>query len=101
MNESAFSQLLTLYTWFLLAAFLMIMLLIARFYERFSKERTFFQAFIVVAMLFGANAVRQTRLQLMDNSFGTLLSATAGFLLFALCAFLYRRMTVGRDQPQP
>lgn len=100
MNPAAFSQLLTLYTWFLLAAFIGFLLMIARFYQRFSGEKTYYWLFGVPIILLGADAVRQTRLQVVNDTVGLLLSAAAGVLLIGLCALLYRRMTNGRGIQQ-
>jgi hypothetical protein len=96
VNPEAFSQLLTLYTWFLLAAFIGFLLLIARFYQRFSGEKTYYWLFGVPVVLLGAEAVRQTRLQMVDDTGVLILAATAGIVLIALCALLYWRMTHGR-----
>lgn len=97
-SSSAFSQLLPLYTWFLLAALLGFMLLIGRFYQRFSGEKTYYWLFGVPIFLFGAEAVRQTRLQVVNEPIGLLVSAIAGGLLIALSALLYWRMTHGRER---
>lgn len=96
-NGSAFSQLLPLYTWFLLAALLGFMLLIGRFYQRFSGEKTFYWLFAVPILLFGAEAVRQTRLQVVNEPVELLVSVVAGGLVIGLSALLYWRMTHGRE----
>ncbi|MBK8026606.1 MAG: hypothetical protein IPK19_35765 [Chloroflexi bacterium] len=98
MNPDAFSQLLTLYTWFLLAAAIGILMLIARFYQRFSKEKTYYWLYGVSIALFGVEAVHQTRLQMVNDIIGLLLSAAAGLLLIVLCALLYWRMA-GQRRP--
>ncbi|MCK6576768.1 MAG: hypothetical protein L6Q98_01550 [Anaerolineae bacterium] len=100
MNSAAFSQLLTLYTWFLLAAAIGFLLLIARFYQKFSGERTYYWLYLAPIGLFGVEAVRQTRLQMVDDAVGVLLSAAAGLLLIALSTVLYWRMTSGRKLPE-
>ncbi|MDZ4770682.1 MAG: hypothetical protein SGJ24_16270 [Chloroflexota bacterium] len=96
MESGAFSQLLTLYTWFLLAAFIAFLLLIARFYGRFAGERTYYLLFLVPIILFGVEAVRQTRLRVVDDAVGALLAAVAGLVLIGLSALLVYRMTTGR-----
>lgn len=96
METSAFSQLLTLYTWFLLAAFITFLMLIARFYSRFAKERTYYLAYLVPIVLFGGEAVRQTRLQLVEDGVTALLAALAGLILMVLAGLLFYRMTHGR-----
>jgi hypothetical protein len=96
MSNGAFSQLLTLYTWFLLAAFIAFFMLIARFYGRFAKERTYFLLFLVPITLFGIDAVRQTRLRMVDDHVGLILGAIAGLVLMGLALWLHHRMTAGR-----
>ena len=91
------NQLLNLYTWFLLTALLFFLMLIARFYERFSGERTHFRVFMVPAVLFGVDVVhRAAGSPLGQDWLGALLSAAAGIILTVLCLRLYRQMTVGR-----
>lgn len=100
MTTTALSQLLLLYTWFALAAVLFFLLLIARFYERFSGERTYFRLFIVPLLLFGAAAVRYSSIdRIAHDAFGDLFTAVAGLLLAWLCIHLYRLMTSGRSEP--
>lgn len=97
MSPSALSQLLTLYTWFVLASVLAFLMLIARFYERFSGQRTYFRLFIMPVLLFGAGAVRYASIdQVAHDPFGDLLTAAGGVMLAGLCILLYRRMLVGR-----
>lgn len=100
MSESSFSQLLPLYTWFLLAGFIGFMSLIGRFYQRFSGERTFYWLFGVPVLLLGIETIRQTRLQVGDDDLGLALSAVAGVVLILMSMFLYHRMTSGRDHKQ-
>jgi hypothetical protein len=93
------NQLLILYTWFLLAAFIFLFLLIARFYQNFSGENTHFRLFIVPIILFGAAAVRYTSIkQVTRDPLADLLSAAAGFTLLVLSISLYRWMTGGRER---
>jgi type II secretory pathway component PulF len=97
MSASALSQLLMLYTWFVLAAILSFVMLIARFYEKFSGQRTYFRLFLMPILLFGAAAVRYASIdQVAHDAFGDLLTASGGALLALLCIHLYRRMLVGR-----
>jgi hypothetical protein len=87
------NQLLMLYTWFPLAALLFFMLLIGRFFEKFSGERTFFRLFIVPMFFFGAAAVRYTSINLVSGDLlGAMLLTAGGLMLIWLCAILYRRM---------
>ena len=94
MAADAFAQLLILYDWFLLVVLIVFLLLIARFYQRFSGEKTHFRLFLIPIMLFGVQAVRQTNFARDDV--GNILAAVAGIMLIILCIFLYWRMTAGR-----
>jgi hypothetical protein len=100
MTTTSLSQLLMLYTWFALAAVLFFFLLIARFYQKFSGERTYFRLFLVPMLLFGGAAVRYSSIdRIAHDAMGDLLLAAAGVVLAGLCLYLYRRMTVGRTIP--
>ena len=93
MDASALNRFLILYTWFPLAALLFFLLLIARFYQRFSNTRTYFRLFLLPIVLFGAAAVRYGSINtLAGDPFGDLLIAAAGVLLLFLCFILYSRM---------
>ena len=98
MTPDALSQLLILYDWFLRVGLIVFLLLIARFYQRFSGEKTYYPYYIVPVLLFGIQAVRQTNFS--DDATSDLLGAGAGLVLVALCALLYRRMTSGRKMPR-
>lgn len=99
MTPFSLNQLLILYAWFLLAAFIFLFLLIARFYQNFSGENTRFRLFIVPIILFGAAAVRYTSIkQVARDPLADLLSAAAGFILLVLSISLYRWMTGGRER---
>lgn len=92
MTPEGFSQLLTLYAWFPLAAFLFFLLLIARLYQQFSAEKTHFRLFVVPIILFGIHAVYQTNNAGGDSIAAGLVSAVGGVVLIGLCARLYRKM---------
>lgn len=94
MTTDGFSQLIILYDWFLRVGLIVFLLLIARFYQRFSGEKTYFRLFLIPIVLFGIQAVRQTNFS--QDTLGNLLSAAAGITLLGLCILLYRRMTAGR-----
>ena len=99
MSASALSQLLILYTWFVLAGVLAFLLLIARFYEKFSGQRTHFRLYLMPILLFGAAAVRYASIdQVAHDPYGDLLTASGGTLLAVLCLHLYRRMLSGRSE---
>jgi len=91
VTSDGISQLLTLYLWFPLAAFLFFLLLIARLYEKFSEERTHFRLFVLPIILFGIHAVYQTNNTGSDLVM-SLVPAVGGILLIILCARLYRKM---------
>jgi hypothetical protein len=87
------NQFLTLYLWFPLAALLFFLLLIARFYQKFSGERTYFRLFLLPVVIFGAAAVRYASIdRLMGDPVGDMLMAAAGIILTGLCVTLYRVM---------
>lgn len=101
MTPLALNQILLLFTWFPLAALLFFFLLIARFYEKFSGERTGFYFYILPIMFFGGAAVRYASLNHIGGDWlGDILSGLAGITLIGLCLLLYHRMMVGRDAPE-
>jgi hypothetical protein len=91
------AQLLMLYTWFLLAFLVGFLLLIARFYQRFASERTFFELFAVPILLFGVGLVRYASLNwIAGDSLGDVLMGAAGLVLMFLTIWLYHLMTRNR-----
>lgn len=94
MKADAFNQLIILYGWFLLVGLILFLMLIARFYQRFAGERTYYQWFLIPMMLFGIQVVRRTNFS--HDPFGNAAAALGGILLLALSLLLYRRMTKGR-----
>lgn len=99
MHPLSLNQLLTLYTWFPLAALLFFLLLIARFYEKFSGERTYFRFFSMPLLFFGSGAVRYASINtIAGDALGDLLFALGGAALLLLCAALYSRMVLGRPE---
>jgi len=94
---TALNQFLLLYSWFLLAALIAIMLLIARFYQNFSGEQTYFQLYSVPLIFFGVAAVRYASIgQLTGDLLGDAAGGIAGASLILLSLHLYRLMTAGR-----
>jgi hypothetical protein len=69
-------------------------MLIARFYQRFSGERTLFRLYLIPILLFGVQAVREAKVA--HDWVANLLAAGGGITLLCLSLFLYRRMTAGR-----
>ena len=94
MKANALSQFIILYDWFLLVGLLIFLMLIARFYEHFSGEKTYYQLFLVPMMLFGVDVVRRANYH--NDPAGSVFAGLAGLVLIGLSAFLYRRMTTGR-----
>jgi hypothetical protein len=93
----SFNQFLMLYTWFPLAALLFLLLLIARFYEKFSGEQTYFKFFTMPIVLFGAATVRYASINRMAGDiWADVLMGMGGVILMVMCLLLYRRMTAGR-----
>lgn len=85
MLPISLSQALTLYTWFPLTALLFILLLVARFYERFSGRRTYYRWYVVPMFSFGVSAVRYTSHQLIiGDPIGDLALTVAGAFLVVL-----------------
>jgi hypothetical protein len=91
------NQILVLYTWFPLAALLFFLMLIGRFYERFSGQRTRFRWFVLPILLFGAAAVRYASSgRLTSDLLGDVLAAAGGVILIYLSISLYHLMTTNR-----
>ncbi len=92
------NQILLLYIWFPLAAVIAILLLIARFYESFSGDRTFYLLYLLPLVLFGAGAVRYASIdQIAGDVPGDVLTGTGGIILTGLSLWLYHQMTSGRE----
>jgi len=92
------NQILLLYLWFPLAMVIAIMLLIARFYQKFSGDRTLYKLYLIPLVLFGFSVVRYASIDhILGDWLGDLLSGVAGIALIGLCVLLYHLMTVGRD----
>lgn len=99
MDTSSLHQFLTLYTWFPLAVLLAFMLLIGRFYQKFSGERTFFWLYLLTIVLFGAFFVRVASSGIVrgDLLADAISIISGGFLIF-LSLLLYLRMMRTRNE---
>jgi hypothetical protein len=83
-----------LYAWFPLAALLFFMLLIGRFYQKFSGQPTHFRWFGVPVLLFGGAAVRYASInRVAYDPLADAALALGGLILLYLCLSLYWRMT--------
>ena len=99
MSIFSFSQVLALYTWFPLVVILAIFLLIARFYQRFSGQRTFYWFFMLPILLYGAAAVRYAGVDsIAGDVLGDIYGATGGIILVSLVVQLYAKMTSDKSE---
>ena len=97
MGSVSIHQFLTLYIWFGLSALLALMALIARFYERLSGKRTYYQLFMVPALAFAGATIRLAQLDhVAGDALADALLLAGGVSLIALCAHVYRLMTSGQ-----
>jgi len=94
VGNLALSQFLSLFSWFTIAILLFILLLIARFYQKFSGEHTYFPLFGVVIVMFGIATVRYASLRRVSGDLvADMLSFIGGILLLTLSFRLYHKMT--------
>ncbi|MBC6937583.1 MAG: hypothetical protein DWB42_17355 [Chloroflexi bacterium] len=97
MGAVSLGQFLTLFGWFSITVVLVFLLLIARFYQRFAGEKTFYEFFLIPIVLFGVAAVRYSSIdQMAGDAIADLLLAAGGLALIVLCVFLYWMMTRNR-----
>ena len=90
-------QALTIFSWFALAALLTLLLLIARFYQNVSGERTYFWGFVLPIIMFGAASARYAFIDSINGDLlADLLWFAGGVLLAGMCIYLYNVMTAGR-----
>jgi hypothetical protein len=93
VSSVSLHQFLVLYTWFPLAALLLFLLLIARFYEKFSGIRTYFWLYTLPLAGLGVVAVRYAGIPVVfDDTLAALLSFISGVVLLFLSMHLYRVM---------
>ncbi len=90
-------QALTIFSWFAAAILLTILLLIARFYQNVSGDRTFFWLFAAPIIIFGMASARYASLtQVNGDPLGDSLWLFGGVVLAGMCIYLYNLMTSGR-----
>ena len=91
------NQALTIYNWFLSAILIVILLMIARIYERKTNVSTFYRVFMLPLTLFGVASIRTAYLdQTRPDEFATGLGVVGGVILAGLCIRLYQLMTSRR-----
>ncbi len=96
MDSPSIHQFLTIYTWFGLITLLCLIALIARKYEQLSKERTYYQLFVLPGLVFTVAAVAQTVSdRVVGDVLGNVMLLVGGVLLAAMCLHMYHLMTRG------
>lgn len=94
MAAESLNQLLLLYGWFALAALLLFLIFIARFYEQFSGERTGYRVFLFTLACYAAGWVRYASIeQNSGDAAGDLALGVGGVLLLIHVLYLDRLMT--------
>ncbi len=97
MTAISFNQALTIYIWFVLTILLLLLLLIARFYQNVSHEQTYYFLFGVPIILFGIASARDAFIdQVSGDLLGDAMWFAGGVILIGLCIHLYNLMTTGR-----
>jgi hypothetical protein len=92
-----FVPLLVVLSWFALAVLITLMLLIARFYQNVSREKTHFRLFFVPLVLYGGASLRYAFLgRVGSDPLADLLTFIGGVVLAVMCIHLYNLMTTGR-----
>jgi hypothetical protein len=91
------NQVLTIYIWFVLTILLVVLMLIARFYQRMAHEQTYFAAFVGPIVLFALASARNASInQFSGDPLADGLWFIGGIILIGLCIHLYHLMTTGR-----
>jgi hypothetical protein len=86
--ELSLYQALTIYAWFPLAFTLGTLLLIARFYERFSAAHTHWRLYTLPILGYAAAYVREAALAYHHDPFADLMQTVSGLLVLVLVARL-------------
>ncbi len=90
-------SILTLYTWGGISILLFFLFAIARFFERKSSRQSFYQLFLLPAVLFIGGALRYCLVgDFVGDPLADLGRAIGGALVCALGYFLLKLMTGGR-----
>lgn len=97
MNILTAHQLLTIVAWFLMTIVVGFVMLIARFYEDVTGERTFYVGYAVPIFCFaGASAREAFNNALGDDLFANVLWLIGGTVLALLSVYLYNLMIAAR-----
>jgi hypothetical protein len=87
-------QALALLNWALIATLIVLLLLIARFYQKTSGKTTYYWVFGLPIVLFGVASVRGAFLnQLGGDPLSDSLWACGGAVLVVMCILLFRLMS--------
>ncbi len=97
MAELSLYQALTIYAWFPLTFTLTTLLLIARFYERFSADRTYWRLYTLPILGYAAAYVREAALAYHHDPFADLMQAVSGLLVLVLVTRLSTLMLRQRE----
>lgn len=101
MTSLSLNQLLVIFAWFPLAMLILFALLIARFYEKFSNQKTYSRFFLIPVALFGISAVRYASLDsAVGDPISDILIGIAGFVLAILIIRLYWLMMMKRKDKE-
>jgi hypothetical protein len=93
VSSVSLHQFLVLYVWFPLAALLLFVLLIARFYQKFSGARIYYWLYVLPLVGLGAAAVRYASIDTVaDDALAAVLSGISGIVLIGLSLHIYRQM---------
>jgi tellurite resistance protein TehA-like permease len=87
-------QILIVVAWFLMAILIGFVVLIARFYEDVSGERTYYPAYFVTILCFAGASARSAFTNAADGDpLATVLWVIGAVSLAFLCVYLYNLMT--------
>jgi hypothetical protein len=92
VDSLALHQLLIALTWLLLTLLMLVLWLLARFFERLSAKRTHYRWLLVPSGLFTVAAV--IAIIMPESALGYATAFLGGLWLGAFCLSLYRKMTL-------
>ncbi|MBN1286743.1 MAG: hypothetical protein JXB47_15195 [Anaerolineae bacterium] len=96
MDTTLLVRALTFYTWVLVSGGVLTVLLIARFFEQTSQQKTRYWLFLVPLGFFALGAWRHIALgRFIGDALGGLLWFVGALVLIVQCLVLYRQMTRG------